>query len=161
MNTQKDTAVSNYGTGSAFEKEIHRFLEQKGINVEKHPKIPIGIKAKKEHAFDLGSEKLLVECKAYKWTVAGNAPAAKIAAFSEAMFYFYLAPKKYAKYFFAKKEYSSKKDKTLLKYFIDCYNYLIPSDVVLIDYDPENQSTDVYVYDEDQMQHIKTAKFVF
>ena len=161
MNTQKDTAVSNYGKGSAFEKEIHRFLEQKGIDVEKHPKIPIGIKAKKEHAFDLGNEKLLVECKAYKWTVTGNAPAAKIAAFSEAMFYFYLAPKKYAKYFFSKKEYSPKKDKSLLKYFIDCYNYLIPSDVVLIDYNPENQSTDVYVYDEDQMQHIQTAKFVF
>lgn len=121
-------------------------MEQKGINVEEQPKIPIGIKAKKEHAFDLGSEKLLVECKAYKWTVAGNVPAAKIAAFSEAMFDFYLAPKK---------------DKTLLEHFIDCYNYLIPSDVVLIDYDPENQSTDVYVYDDDKQRHIKTAKFVF
>lgn len=161
MNTQKNTAVSNYGKGSAFEKEIHRFLEQKGITVKKHPKIPIGIKAKKEHEFDLGSEKLLVECKAYKWTVTDNAPAAKIAALSEAMFYFYLAPKKYAKYFFAKKEYSPKKDKSLLKYFIDCCDYLIPSDVVLIDYNTENQSTDVYVYDDDKQRHIKTAKFAF
>ena len=161
MDTQKNTAVSNYGKGSAFEKEIHRFLEQKGIGVKKHPKIPIGIKAKKDHAFDLGNEKLLVECKAYKWTVAGNAPAAKIAALSEAMFYFYLAPKKYAKYFFAKKEYNQKNDKTLLKYFIDRYNYLIPSDVVLIDYNTENQSTDVYVYDDDKQRHVKTAKFVF
>ncbi|WP_428769425.1 hypothetical protein V1L52_10410 [Treponema sp. HNW] len=77
------------------------------------------------------------------------------------MFYFYLAPKKYTKYFFAKKEYNPKKDTTLLKHFIDCYNHLIPSDVVLIDYDTENRRTDVYVYDEDTQQHIKTAQFVF
>ena len=161
MNTQKDTAVSNYGKGSAFEKEIHRFFEQKGIDVKKHPKIPIGIKVKKEHPFDLGNEKLLVECKAYKWTKTDGIPSGKLAELAKAMFNFYLVPKKYAKYFFAKKEYSPKKDKTLLEHFIDCYNYLIPSDVVLIDYNPENQSTDVYVYDEDQMQHIQTAKFVF
>ena len=159
MNTQKDT--ENYQKGSAFEKEIHRFLEQKGINVEEQSKITIGIKAKKNHAFDLGNEKLLVECKAYKWTKTDGIPSGKLAELATAMFNFYLAPKKYAKYFFAKKEYSPKKNKTLLKYFIDCYNYLIPSDVVLIDYNPENQSTDVYVYDEDKKQHIKTAKFVF
>ena len=161
MNTQKDTAVSNYGKGSAFEKEIHRFLEQKGITVKKHPKIPIGIKAKKEHAFDLGNEKLLVECKAYKWRNENDVPSGKLAEWATAMFNFYLAPKKYAKYFFAKKAYSPQKNKTLLKYFIDCYNYLIPSDVVLIDYNAENQSTDVYVYDEDKKQHIKTVNFVF
>lgn len=143
MNTQKNTAVSNYGKGSAFEKEIHRFLEQKGITVKKHPKITIGIKAKKEHPFDLGNEKLLVECKAYKWRNENDVPSGKLAELAKAMFNFYLAPKRYAKYFFAKKEYSPQKDKSLLKHFIDCYNYLIPSDVVLIDYDPENQSTDV------------------
>jgi len=161
MNTQKDTAVSKYQKGKAFEKEIHRFLEQKGIDVEEQPKITIGIKVKKEHAFDLGNEKLLVECKTDKWRNENDVPSGKLAGWATAMFNFHLAPKKYAKYFFAKKEYSPKKDKTLLKHFIDCYNYLIPSDVVLIDYNPENQSTDVYVYDEDKVQHIKTANFVF
>ena len=161
MNTQKDTAVSNYGKGRAFEKEIHRFLEQKGIDVEERPKIPIGIKVKKNHEFDLGNEKLLVECKAYVWPKGGRNPGPKLTGWATAMFDFYLAPKKYAKYFFAKKEYSPKKDKTLLEHFIECFNYLIPSDVVLIDYNPENQSTDVYVYDEDKQRHIKTAKFVF
>lgn len=161
MNTQKDTAVSKYQKGKAFEKEIHRFLEQKGIDVEEQPKITIGIKAKKEHAFDLGNEKFLVECKTDKWRNENDVPSGKLAEWAKAMFDFYLAPKKYAKYFFAKKEYSPKKGKTLLEHFIDCYNYLIPSDVVLIDYNTENQSTDVYVYDEDKMQHIKTAKFVF
>ena len=98
MNTQKDT--ENYQKGSAFEKEIHRFLEQKGIDVEKYTKIPIGIKAKKEHEFDLGNEKLLVECKAHKWRNENDVPSGKLVEWATAMFNFYLAPKKYAKYFF-------------------------------------------------------------
>ena len=63
-------------------------------------KVKIGIKAKKDHAFDLGNDSIIVECKSKTWTESGNAPSAKIKNWSDAMFSFYLAPEKYKKLFF-------------------------------------------------------------
>ena len=68
--------------------------------MENQKKVKIGIKAKKEQAFDLGNDSIIVECKSQTWTESGNAPSAKIKNWSDAMFSFYLAPEKYKKLFF-------------------------------------------------------------
>ena len=48
--------------------------------------------------------------------------------------------------------------KTLLEYFIDHYFYLIPSDVILIDYYTENNNYEVYVYDAKEKMHLHKDK---
>ena len=74
-----------------------------GIKIDNNnfqKKVKIGIKAKKDHALDLGNDSIIVECKSKTWTESGNAPSAKIKNWSDAMFSFYLAPEKYKKFFF-------------------------------------------------------------
>ena len=68
--------------------------------MENQKKVKIGIKAKNDHAFDLGNDSIIVECKSKTWTESGNAPSVKIKNWSDAMFSFYLAPEKYKKLFF-------------------------------------------------------------
>ena len=74
------------------------------------------------------------------------------------MFSFYLAPKKYIKLFFVEMSFNQKYCKTLLEYFIDHYFYLIPSDVILIDYYTENNNYEVYVYDAKEKMHLHKDK---
>lgn len=54
------------------------FGEIKIDNNNFQKKVKIGIKAKKDHAFDLGNDSIIVECKSKIWTESGNAPSAKI-----------------------------------------------------------------------------------
>ena len=79
---------------------VGRFWRNKNGQYNLQKKVKIGIKAKKDHAFDLGNDSIIVECKSKTWTEAGNAPSAKIKNWSDAMFSFYLAPEKYKKFFF-------------------------------------------------------------
>ena len=43
----------------------------------------------------------------------------------------------------------------LLEYFVEHYFYLIPDDVILIDFYTENGNMDFYMYDEKQKIHVK------
>jgi len=132
---QRKGEKSNSQIGKEFETKILESFCKKGIKLEKPYPVEIGLGSKKYHEFDLGNKDTIVECKAMTWTKAENVPAAKMSNWNEAMYYFFLAPKKYKKYFFAKRHYSKKHGKTLLKYYIDTFAHLIPSDVVLYDYD--------------------------
>ena len=158
---QRKGVSSNTQAGKDFENKILFFLENNGITVEPQTKVEIGINAKKEHAFDFGNNSILVECKSQTWTETGNAPSAKIKNWSDAMFSFYLAPKKYKKLFFVEMSFNQKYCKTLLEYFINHYFYLIPSDVILIDYYTENNNYEVYVYDEKEKMHLHKDKNEF
>ena len=155
---QRKGVSSNTQAGKDFENKILFFLETNGITVEPQTKVEIGINAKKEHAFDFGNNSILVECKSQTWTETGNAPSAKIKNWSDAKFSFYLAPKKYKKLFFVEMSFNQKYCKTLLEYFIDHYFYLIPSDVILIDYYTENNNYEVYVYDAKEKMHLHKDK---
>lgn len=71
-----------------------------GIKIDNNNFQRKGVKSKKDHAFDLGNDSIIVECKSKTWTESGNAPSAKIKNWSDAMFSFYLVPEKYKKLFF-------------------------------------------------------------
>ena len=62
------------------------------------------------------------------------------------------------KVFFVEMSFNQKYCKTLLEYFIDPYFYLIPSDVILIDYYTENNNYEVYVYDAKEKMHLHKDK---
>ena len=153
-NFQRKGVKSNTEVGKIFEKIIYNFLEKNNVILENQKKVKIGIKAKKDHAFDLGNDSIIVECKSQTWTESGNAPSAKIKNWSDAMFSFYLAPGKYKKLFFVEMSYNQKYCKTLLEYFIEHYFYLIPSDVMLIDYYTDNNNFEVYAYNEKEKMHV-------
>jgi len=129
---------SNFQIGKEFEEKALKYFRKKGIELERQYKIEIGLDCKKKHKFDLWNNDTIVECKAMKWTKTENNPAAKMASWNEAMYYFFLAPKKYKKIFFAKRHYSPKRKKTLLEYYIETFAHLIPNDVILYDYDTDN-----------------------
>ena len=155
---QRKGVSSNTKAGKDFENTIYTFLANHKIFVDKQKKIAIGINAKKEHAFDFGNDSILVECKSQMWIESGNAPSAKIKNWSDAMFSFYLFPKIYKKLFFIEMSYNQKYCKTLLEYFIEHYFYLIPSDVILIDYYTESKKYEIYAYDDKEKIHIRKGK---
>lgn len=59
---------------------IFRWCSKIGIDLKPGIAVSIGINGFKSHNFDLGSEseRILVECKAHKWTESGNIPSAKL-----------------------------------------------------------------------------------
>ncbi len=86
--------------GKEFEitaQQYFRRLER--LELTRSFELKIGLREKKKHQFDLGSERMrvLVECKCHTWMRNGNTPTGKMHAWNEAMFLFYLAPDEYRK----------------------------------------------------------------
>jgi hypothetical protein len=123
-----------------FEKLVVEHLRKNGYpDIEHKFKLEIGTEEKKAHAFDAGQKGVLVvECKASSWTEGDNSPSAKISAWNEAMYFFYLAPPKYQKYFFVLKS-DNEKGESLLTHYINSYQHVIPKDVRLFEYDPQSK----------------------
>ena len=63
------------------------------------------------------------------------------------MYLFYITPLKYKKIFIVDMDYNQKRCKTLLDYFIEHYAYLIPEDVILVDYNTETDDFEAYKFD--------------
>lgn len=158
-NYQRKDAISNTQVGIDFENKVYQYFLNKGISLKKQMKVPIGINAKKDHAFDLGNDTILVECKSQTWTESGNVPSAKIKNWSDAMFSFYLAPKSYKKFFIVEMSFNQNKCQSLLEYFMEHYYYLIPEDVILVDYYTDNDYLDFYVYDKETQMHMRKMDF--
>lgn len=159
-NYQRKGATSNSKVGTEFESRVLSFFtDHIEIKIDKHKKIKIGINQTKEHEFDLANDKIIVECKSSSWTEGDNVPSAKLTTWCYAMYLFYLAPKEYKKLFFTDKKVNKRKkdSKSLLEYFIQTYEYLIPSDVTLVDFADSNDF-DVYMYDENSKKHKKSEK---
>jgi hypothetical protein len=146
-NFQRKGAVSNTQAGNDFENKALEYFKNRSKNLFKQYTIEIGIEHKKDHKFDLGNSSTIIECKSMKWTKSGKVPSAKIENWNMAMYYFYLAPSRYKKIFFVEMDYSEKRGKTLLEYYIDNYYNLIPKDVLLYDYDGENKRCKIYTHD--------------
>ena len=155
--------MNGQNTGKDFEKRVFAFFKERGIDVAEQPEIAIAFEGKeqKSHKFDFKNENILVECKANKWTKGDNVPSAKLTNWDVAMLCFYLAPKGYKKYFFAKKYYNQKKSRTLLQYYCTTHCNLIPTDVILVDYDVKTESCTVYTYDKTSQKHTGNKEFVF
>ena len=139
-NFQRVGSTSNAHVGRDFEDAARMYFQEKGVFLQKGYRVMLGASSKmgmKERKFDLGSDNppLLVECKSHRWTSGGNVPSAKITVWHEAMYYFYLAPKKFRKILFVLRDFSNKRGETLAEYYIRNHGHLIPDDVEIIEYD--------------------------
>jgi hypothetical protein len=134
---QRKGSESNAHVGRDFEEKIQKYFTKQGLSLNSGVAVPIGINGKKSHAFDLGNkdEKVLVECKAHRWTEGGNVPSAKLTVWNEAMFFFYVAPPSYRKLLVVLRDFSVRRDETLGEYYIRTYSHLIPDDVEVWEYD--------------------------
>lgn len=134
---QRKGSKSNAQVGRDFETRAQVFFTRKGLNLTPNFDIQIGINGLKSHKFDLGDEqeRVLVECKAHKWTEGGNVPSAKMAKWNESMYFFYSGPANYRKILIVERDFSEKRQETLGQYYIRTYAHLIPADVELWEYD--------------------------
>ena len=95
----------------------------------------------------MGNDNLIVECKSHTWRNGGDVPSAKISVWNEAMFYFNLAPSKYKKIFFVLRDFSEKKHKTLLEYYIEKRYHFIPKDVMFYEYCTKEKKCEIYDFE--------------
>jgi hypothetical protein len=137
---QRKGSESNAHVGRDFEHKMQTYFEKQGLSLSYGVTVPIGITGKKPHSFDLGSkaEKVLIECKAHRWTEGGNVPSAKLTVWNEAMFFFHTAPHGYRKLLVVLHDFSSRRNETLGEYYIRTYSHLIPEDVEVWEYDESN-----------------------
>jgi hypothetical protein len=133
---QRKGSESNAHVGRDFESKVQKYFAQNNLPLIAGISVPIGINGKKNHSFDLGNEekKILVECKAHKWTEGGNVPSAKLTVWNEAMYFFHVAPPSYRKLLVVLKDFSTRKKETLGKYYLRTYSHLIPKDVEIWEY---------------------------
>ena len=141
-NFHRVDTLSNAHVGRAFEKLARKVLEKNmGVLLDHDYAIEIGVKEKKSHKFDLGSDDpaVIVECKSHTWTESAKMPSAKMSNWSEAMFYFLVAPKNYRKIFFFKKDVNQCTSETLGEYYLRTHYHLIPDDVEFWEYDDKEK----------------------
>ena len=142
-NFQRIGSTSNSHVGRQFETLAQEFFCQKGLSLQRNYGVPVGLSDEKERHFDLGSDNppVLVECKSHKWTAGGNVPSAKITVWTEAMYFFYLAPREYRKVMFVLRDFNEKRGETLAEYYVRNFSHLIPDDVEVLEYDEHCAAT--------------------
>lgn len=132
--------------GAEFEMTARSEFAKLGFPLHKDFSVDVGISSKKKpHNFDLGSSlpPVLVECKRHTWTKGGNSPSAKLTIWNEAMFYFYVAPKKYKKILYVLR--SMRSGESLSNHYVKRFEHLIPDGVEIWEYDTQaNSSSKVY-----------------
>ena len=138
---QRVGSISNAHVGAEFERQAALYFKEMGIEVVPNFGVEVGLKTKKIHAFDLGSEepKVLVECKSHRWTTGNKVPSAKMTTWNEAMYYFLLAPEGYRKIFFVLHHCREGSGESLLSYYKRIYSHLIPDDVEFMEWDESRQ----------------------
>jgi hypothetical protein len=138
---QRKGAISNAHVGAAFEKAAREHFRKIGIALMPNFPIQIGLKEKKQHCFDLGASdpKILVECKAHKWTEGAKVPSAKLTVWNEAMFYFHLVSGDYRKIFFVLHDKRKGSGESLLTYYRRTYSHMIPADVEFLEFDEQSR----------------------
>jgi len=134
----------NPAIGSRFETLVQAVLERNGLLVERKHRVPIGIRTKKEHDFDLGSNNppVIVECKAHTWQNGSTPPAAKLANWRAEMGNFRAAPSGHRKIFAVLRDPNVKTGETLLAYFLRTSGHLVPDDVEVLEVDWRGRVSD-------------------
>ena len=126
--------------GAIFQKEVAKWFEdhyEKRFLLEK--KIPIGLSdVKKDHKFDIVAvdDSIVIECKCYTWTVAGNVPSAKMGFTNEAAFYLSFLPDTYEKYIVMLHATHVSRQETLAEYYHRTNKHLLGS-TKIAEYNPE------------------------
>ena len=118
---------SNKKKGDGFRDLAMPILEEELTTILK-PEVKISIgEPKIEHAFDLSNENksIVIECKNYTWTKAGNVPRAKISTINEAVLYFSFLDANVRKILCLKKSVHPKRQETLAEYYVRTYGHLL------------------------------------
>lgn len=126
-------ANSNAAKGKIFERAAGPLLEKKfGVQLESCVAIPIG-NPKRLHKFDLASadQKIVIECKALKWTSGGLVPSAKLDNVNTAVFYLSFLPATTIRYVVMEKQLRVGKQESLAEYYHRTYNHLLDGVKVL------------------------------
>ena len=123
---------SNKNKGDAFRDFAKPILERE-LNTELEPeqKIDIGNPMIK-HAFDLANQdrSVVIECKNYTWTKAGNVPSAKISTLNEAVLYFSFLDCNVQKILCLMESKDPKRTETLAEYYVNNYGHLLRDVIV-------------------------------
>lgn len=130
----------NPRVGKAFQRRVQSVLENYfSEQFVWEPSIAIG-NPSKDHKFDLSSldQSIVVECKCYSWTDAGNVPSAKLMGLDEAIFYFSFLPKETKKILCMKKTTHPTKAETLAEYYVRVHGHLL-SGVNVFEIDDEGK----------------------
>ena len=114
---------------------------KKELNTTLKPEveIPIG-HPKTDHAFNLANENnsIVIECKNYILTKAGNVPREKISTINEAVLYFSFLDANVRKILCLKKSVHPKRQETLAKYYVGTYGHLL-RDVTVYEIDEDDK----------------------
>ena len=113
--------------GRRFQEKVKQWFEVNGsAEFELEHPILIGNPAKL-HKFDIAdkSENIVIECKAYVYTMNGNIPSAKLATLNEAVFYFSFLPPETDKILIMAYATHPKKKETLAEYYIRINGHLL------------------------------------
>ena len=123
MNTNSE----NPKVGKAFQIAVKKWFEEAYDRpFELEQRIPIG-KPSKLHSFDIADEqqRIVIECKCYTWTEAGNVPSAKMGFTNEAAFYLSFLPETTEKIIVMLCAKHSKCNETLAEYYFRTYRHLL------------------------------------
>ena len=123
---------SNKNKGDAFRDFAEPILENElNTKLEPEQKIDIG-NPMKEHAFDLASQdrSVVIECKNYTWTKAGNVPSAKISTLNEAVLYFSFLDYNVQKILCLMESKCPERKETLAEYYVNTYGHLLRDVIV-------------------------------
>ena len=114
---------------------------KKELNTTLKPEveIPIG-HPKTDHAFNLANENnsIVIECKNYILTKAGNVPREKISTINEAVLYFSFLDANVRKILCLKKSVHPKRQETLAKYYVETYGHLL-RDITVYEIDDDKK----------------------
>lgn len=142
-NFQRLGSHSNARVGSDFEEVVRAYFASQGIHLHRSHSVEVGLnERKKRHKFDLGcdEQKVLVECKAHRWTSGNNIPSAKLTVWNEAMLYFLASPMDYRKILCVIKDHSKSRNETLAQYYLRIYAHLIPDAVEIWEFNETDQT---------------------
>jgi hypothetical protein len=145
-NFQRVGAISNAHVGRDFENIALKIINENGFKVRLNHIVHVGYGSRtKPHKFDLGSDDpaVIIECKSQTWTSGDKVPSAKMKDWSEAMFYFAIAPKNYRKIFFIQKSMRRSNQETLATYYLRTHYHLVPDDVEFWECDVETKRVSV------------------
>ena len=126
--------------GDGFRNLAMPFLE-KELNTILKPEVEISIgDPPTEHAFNLANEdkSIVIECKNYTWTKAGNVPSAKVSTINEAVLYFSFLDAIVRKIMCIKGSVHPKRQETLAEYYVRTYGHLL-RDITVYEIDENTQ----------------------
>ena len=118
---------SNKKKGDFF-RDLSIPILEKELNTSLKPEVKISIGDPQiEHAFDLANENksIVIECKNYTWTKAGNVPSAKVSTINEAVLYFSFLDANVRKILCLKNSVHPKRQETLAEYYVRTYGHLL------------------------------------